>query len=160
VFSSLFTFWVKKEFWSKKVFGTEFHQGQNKGKVFIKLAWFKSLSRVPKRSLKDLFEVSFSCLNMFCSKLFKKSKHSIFVHAWVRKIGFQFWKIGELSKRENLILCECDWDYSSLGKILELFIVLTICLSWKCCRKEKNFILLRVSVVSESRWDKDGVVCP
>ena len=37
VFSSLFTFWVEKEFWSKKVFGKKFLHWQNKKNVLLNL---------------------------------------------------------------------------------------------------------------------------
>ena len=95
----------------------------------------------------------------FCSILFKKRKDIIFRYAIEKRGGFQFWKICELSKRENLILCECDWDYSSLWKILELFIVLTFAWVRSVVVRRKISFFLRVSVVSESRWDKNGVVC-
>jgi len=74
---------------------------------------------------KILLEVSFSRLNSVCSKLFKKENTLFLSVTKLRKIGFQVWRnLSELSKRENLILCECDWDYSSLGRILELWLSL------------------------------------
>ena len=103
VFSSLFTFWVKKEFWSKKIFGKEFLYGQNKGKVFIKPTWFRRSNRAQRGLLKIFFWVFFSWSNtVFCSILFKKRKYVVFnVRNWEKKEVFSFEKFVSFQREKT-----------------------------------------------------------
>ena len=107
------------------------------------------------------FKFSFLRTTHF-AQFYLRNKNTLFsvgVHEKEKKLGFQVWKICELSKRENLILCECDWDYSSLGKILEFWLSLQFAYVRSTVVRRKILFFFRVSVVSESRWDKDGVMC-
>ena len=73
------------------------------GKFSLKTTWIKSPNRVHKEDFKRFYflEVSFSCLNSGCSKLFKKENTLFLIGTKLRKKGFRFEKFVSFQKEKT-----------------------------------------------------------
>ena len=106
----IYCFCVKKEFWSKKVFGKKFYTDKLKESFLLSILGLE-VETVYKKDFKR-FYWSFLFLHKHgvAQNLFKKRNFII----W--PIGFHIEKIGWAFKRKNGVFCEYDWSCSTLAK--------------------------------------------
>ena len=158
-FNDYLLFELKQNIEAKRYLERSFYTDKPKEKFLLGL----EDQTVYAKDLERCYFFKFSFLGKtYFAQFYLRKKVLCFREECTRlKNRFSHWrKLCELSQRENLILCECGWNYSSLGKILVLSLFLKIWLRSVVVRREK-FILLRVSDLSESRWDKDvWCLCP